>query len=132
MLEKAIDVARCAATDPSALHRARQAQDKAYRYIATAAEHELTEALQIDLSDDAWRARCKRCRAKRGKAPYLQKALLTFEAVAKRPKEAEDNTTEHTAVKQATHFANLLRGHALQAIRTKPPKIDDMDIPHVH
>ena len=128
MLDKAIDIARCAATDPTAIHRARQAQDKAYRYIANAAEQELTDALQVELSDEAWRDKCKRCKARRGKAPYLQRTLLTFAAVAKRPKEADDNSTEHKAIKQALHHANLLRGHALQAIRTKPPKIDNMDV----
>ena len=30
--------------------------------------------------------------------------------------------------RQAVHLAHLLRGHALQSIRTKAPKIDGMDV----
>ena len=98
MLGKAIDIARSAATDPTAIHKARQAQDKAYRYIASAAEKELIDALQVELTHDAWKDTCKRRKARRGKAPFLQKTLLTFTAVARRPKEADDTSIEHKGI----------------------------------
>ena len=126
MLERAIDLARQAATDPSAIKLARQAQDRAYHHIAAAAEGELVEALQVTLNDDEWHHKLRHCRARRGKAPVLQKTQLSFAAMA-RP-EALEPRPEAKLRQRALHNAALLRGHVQQSIRTKAPRIDGMNI----
>ena len=56
----------------------------------------------------------------------LQRTRLTFEAVSKQ--QATQQRPEGRLRRQAVTFAHLLRGHALQSIRSTPPKIDGMDV----
>ena len=126
MLERAMDLAKQAATNPAATQCARQAQDKAYRYIAGAAEDELVEALQVPQHNHDWHSKLRHCKAKRGKAPVLQKTKLTFAAMARQ--EVLEPRPEAKLRQRAIHFAALLRGHAQQSIRSKAPSIDGMDI----
>ena len=110
--------------DPGLVPKARQAQDRAYSYLASAAEHELEEKLQVELFRPQWHLHRQQTRARRGRRPVLQKVMVTFDAITKQT--TWKYRPEAKERRRAITFALSLRGHAQQSIRSRPPLIDGM------
>ena len=123
VLAEAIAHATKAATRQEHTRAARKAQDRAYHYLAKAAETEIIDKMQVELANPTWTQTMKRSRAKRGRAPVFQKVQVTFSAISKIKQEERPSLVQS---RRAVNLAHLLRAHAVQSIRSKMPVIDEM------